>query len=61
MAGAGWLWVTAPPYRVGVFSMHLIPRAHTGAGNIGALENATVFRLNFANAKFPPPVGGAFG
>ena len=42
-----------PLIAAGVFSMHLIPRAHTGAGNIGALENATVCRLTFAQSCAP--------
>ena len=40
---------------VGVFSRTYF--APQGAKS-GALENATVCRLNFANAKFTPPNGG---
>ena len=55
-AGAGWLWVITPPYRGGRFLAHPL-RPRKGAKS-GALENATVCRLNFADAKFTPPNGG---
>ncbi len=51
--GRVWLWVTAPPYRGGVFSRPLILRAHTGASNFGRTRKRDGLPSEIRCREFP--------